>query len=145
MTPHERPHLARALLDVERQLTEERLRREQAEAALSRQMAYGMDVNKARVAALAALDSRDCTYREGGDTRHCRTDRPCLRCQLYAAQRERERAEAERDALRVALIQAGRHAGVVLADNVSSDFLRHVPDEVAGRIAALRRAGEGAC
>jgi DNA topoisomerase VI subunit B len=31
MTAHERPHLARALLDVERQLVEERQRRERAE------------------------------------------------------------------------------------------------------------------
>ncbi len=35
MTAHEPPHLARALLDVERQLTEERQRREQAEAELA--------------------------------------------------------------------------------------------------------------
>lgn len=26
------------------------------------------------------LDGADCTHREGGDTRHCRLDRPCWRC-----------------------------------------------------------------
>lgn len=26
------------------------------------------------------LDRLDCTHREGGDTRHCRADRLCLRC-----------------------------------------------------------------
>lgn len=35
----------------------------------------------------AERDTLDCTRREGGDTRHCRHDRPCLRCRLEQAER----------------------------------------------------------
>lgn len=48
------------------------------------------DALRARVAALEAeRDRLDCTRREGGDTRHCRLDAKCQRCQ----------SEAERDGL----------------------------------------------
>lgn len=49
-----------------------------------------IDALRARVAALEAeRDRLDCTRREGGDTRHCRLDAKCQRCQ----------SEAERDAI----------------------------------------------
>lgn len=35
------------------------------------------------------IDRLDCTRREGGDTRHCRVDRKCLRCERDEL-RERE-------------------------------------------------------
>lgn len=44
---------------------------------------------------------------------------------------------AERDGLRAALIQSGRSAGAGLSDDVSSDFLSHVPDEVALKVERL--------
>lgn len=44
------------------------------------------------------------------------------------------------EALRKALIEAGRNAGALLADDVSDEFLVYVPGEVKGRIEALERA-----
>src|SRR5690606_29466415 len=44
------------------------------------------------------------------------------------------------EALRKALIDAGRNAGALLADDVSDEFLAYVPGEVKGRIEALERA-----
>jgi hypothetical protein len=35
---------------------------------------------------MAAIDGMDCTYREGGQTRHCRIERPCLRCRAERAE-----------------------------------------------------------
>jgi hypothetical protein len=40
--------------------------------------------------------------------------------------------------LRGYLIQAGREAGALLADEVSTEFLRHVPDEIKLKLASLR-------
>jgi len=45
------------------------------------------------------------------------------------------RAEVER--LRKALIESGRNGGALLADDVSTDFLMHVPEQIRLRIAAL--------
>lgn len=47
-------------------------------------------------AAQAKIDRMDCTYREGGDTLHCRVDAPCFACQLASAHKriaELERGE----------------------------------------------------
>jgi len=44
---------------------------------------------------------------------------------------------AEIDRLRAALIKAGRAAGAQMTDEVSTDFLMHVPDEVEAKIFAL--------
>src|SRR5690606_26671261 len=50
-------------------------------------------------------------------------------------------AAADRiEALRKTLIDAGRNAGALLADDVSDEFLAYVPGEVKGRIEALERA-----
>lgn len=146
MTAHEPPTLeGRAMLDLERQLVEERARRERAEAARD---AFAADIDGLRKAyddlqlelhrvaqqygaradaALSALDSRDCTYREGGDTRHCRTDRPCLRC--------------ERDtAVNLMLAFIERADDLPLPIGCASP-LERMSEFV---VAALRRAGEGA-
>ena len=43
----------------------------------------------------AERDGHDCTRREGGDTRHCRHDRPCLRCRMereHISREDREQA-----------------------------------------------------
>jgi hypothetical protein len=51
--------------------------------------------------------------------------------------------DAEIERLRGYLIQAGREAGALLADDVSTEFLRHVPDEIKLKLASLRAsAGE---
>jgi hypothetical protein len=55
---------------------------------------------------------------------------------------ENTRLLAEVGCLRSALIQAGRNAGAVLADTVSSDFLMEVPEEVRLKIARLRQDRE---
>jgi hypothetical protein len=52
--------------------------------------------------------------------------------------------QAERDALRAALIQAGRAAGAILADTVSTDFLLLVPAEVQARLAAVEAERDAA-
>jgi hypothetical protein len=48
-----------------------------------------------------------------------------------------EQLKLERDALRKALIETGRNVGAYLADNVSTEFLMHVPEEAK---AALKKA-----
>lgn len=62
----------------------------------------------------AALDGTDCTYREGGDTRHCGLESPCFRCQRDALQAEltaeNERAYDVRR-LRALAILTGTHRG----------------------------------
>lgn len=56
-------------------------------------------------AARAKLDALDCTSREGGDTRHCRVDAKCLRCQLAAERTAREAVERD-----LRLVRAGGEA-----------------------------------
>jgi hypothetical protein len=51
-----------------------------------------------------------------------------------------EELRTERNALRKALIETGRLAGGGLADNVSSEFLAHVPAQVNGKLTELREA-----
>ncbi len=49
-----------------------------------------------------------------------------------------EALRAERDVLRTALIACGRAAGGAMSDDVSSEFLAHVPEEVRLAMARLR-------
>lgn len=56
-----------------------------------------------------ALDGADCTYREGGDTRHCGLKRPCWHCQADNA-----RTEALEEAARVASF--GGHRSEIAAE-----------------------------
>lgn len=51
-------------------------------------------------------------------------------------------AQAETAALRAALIAAGIAAGAGLSDEVSNEFLSYVPEQVRGKIAALRERCE---
>jgi hypothetical protein len=68
---------------------------------------------------------------------------------MYAATQARSQraearaqaAEAERDGLRKALIESGRNAGALLADEVSSSFLQLVPEEIAA-LYGRRQAAE---
>lgn len=53
----------------------------------------------------AERDTLDCTRREGGDTRHCRLDRKCLRCRLEQAEAERDAARAQVWAEAVAVVE----------------------------------------
>lgn len=56
--------------------------------------------------------------------------------------KDREYLLAEVGRLRAALIVSGRNAGASLADNVSTDFLMRVPEEVRLVIERLRAQNE---
>ena len=51
------------------------------------------DAESALAAANSRIDRLDCTQREGGITKHCRVEQPCLRCQLDAANKRADAAE----------------------------------------------------
>lgn len=61
---------------------------------------------------------------------------------LAEARRERDSSRSEVDRLRAALIASGRNTGALLVDNVSTDFLMHVPEEVRLVIERLRAQNE---
>lgn len=67
----------------------ERLTRERddarTEAELMKQVARVLERER---------DSLNCSLREGGDTLHCRPDRPCERCRRLLAEMERDRLRA---------------------------------------------------
>lgn len=54
-----------------------------------------------------------------------------------------EAMQAEIDRLRGAMIRSGRAAGCFLADNVTTDFLMLVPDEIEAKLASLENSRKG--
>jgi hypothetical protein len=76
--------------------------------------------NSALVQARNTIDQLDCTQREGGQTLHCRIEKPCLRCQLAAANNltNEARAVAIEEAT-TSLVENGLPRDCIFVSNVS--------------------------
>lgn len=85
------------------------------------------------------IDRIDCTYREGGDTRHCRIENKCLRCQLDEARAETKAAEDVAERQRQRAKDAERDRDTALAQVV---VLREAIQTHSECFTACHRCGE---
>jgi hypothetical protein len=71
------------------------------------------------------------------------TDKEIFKKRALTAESANREKDAEISDLRKSLIQAGREAGAFLADEVSTTFLRGVPEEIKLKLASLRASVGG--